>query len=76
MDLSKAYHCIPHDFLIAKLEAYGLDKTSLDLLIDYLSNPKQSKKIGCSFTRWWDIIFEFMRYYKDKFSVLFYLIFS
>ena len=33
MNLSKAYDCIPHDLLIAKLEAYSLDETSLHLLI-------------------------------------------
>ena len=31
MDLSKAYYCLPHDLLIAKLEAYGLDNDSLNL---------------------------------------------
>ena len=29
MDLSKAYDCLPHDLLIAKLGAYGLDRPSL-----------------------------------------------
>ena len=53
MDLSKAYDCFPHDLL---LEAYGLDKTSLHLLRDYLSNRKQRTKIGSSFSDWWDII--------------------
>ena len=45
MDLSKAYDCIPHDLLIAKLEAYGLDKTSSHLLRDYLINRKQMTKL-------------------------------
>ena len=47
---------IPHDLLIAKLEAYGLDKTCLHLLRDYLSNRKQRTRIGSSFSDWWDII--------------------
>ena len=38
LDLSKAYDCLPHDLLIAKFEAYGIDKTGLNLIHNYLSN--------------------------------------
>ena len=46
MDLSKAYNCLPHDLLIGKLEAYGLDMNSLALLYSYLNNRCQRVKIG------------------------------
>ena len=47
MDLHKAFDCLPHDLLIAKLEAYGLDMNSLALLYTYLNNRFQKVKI-CS----------------------------
>ena len=46
MDLSKAYDCIPHDLLIAKLGAYGPDRNSLRLMLTYLSNRIQRVKVG------------------------------
>ena len=46
MDLSKAYDCLPHDLLIAKLEAYGLDVNSLRLMYSYLDSRLQRVKIG------------------------------
>ena len=48
----KAHDCIPHVLLIAKLEAYGLDKTSLQLLRDYLCIRKQRTRIGSGFSDW------------------------
>ena len=47
MDLSRAYVYLPHDHLIAKLEVYGFDKSSLNLANDYLSFRKQRTKV-CS----------------------------
>ena len=37
---SKAYDCLPHDYIIAKLEVYGLTKSSLSLLLNYLNSRK------------------------------------
>ena len=56
MDLSKAYDCLPHDLMVAKLEAYGLAKESLQLISDYLSYRKQRTKIGSKYSDWANVI--------------------
>ena len=52
MGWSKAYDCSSHDLLIAKLEAYGVDNGSLNLLLDYLSFRKQRTKVGSAYSKW------------------------
>ena len=39
-DLSKAFDCLDHELLIAKVNAYGFSLTKLKLIHDYLSNKK------------------------------------
>ena len=50
MGLSKAFDCLPHDLLVAKLEAYGLDTKTLKHMLSYLSGRKQCVKIRNSFS--------------------------
>ena len=52
MDLSKAYNCLPHDLLVAKLEANSVGKATLNLFSNYLSHRKQRTKIG----DWYEIV--------------------
>ena len=46
MDLSKAFNCISHDLLLAKLSAYGLSNEALAYILSYLSGREQSVKIS------------------------------
>ena len=45
-DLSKAFDCLNHELLIAKLEAYGFDKKSLTYIFSYLTDRKQRTKVN------------------------------
>ena len=56
-DLSKAFDCIPHDLIIAKLAAYGFDTNALKLIHNYLSIRKQRVKINNVYSIWKDIFF-------------------
>ena len=56
-DLSKAFDCLLHDLLIAKLHAYGFDIYSLRLIMSYLSGRFQRVKIRNSYSSWLEILF-------------------
>ena len=55
--LSKAFDYIPHDLIIAKLEAYGFHIDTLKLINDYLSNRKQKVKANDAYSSWKDIFY-------------------
>ena len=57
IDLSKAYDCIQHDLLLAKLDAYGFSKRAIAFLKSYLKGRKQRVKIGSAFSKWLEVNF-------------------
>ena len=56
-DLSKAFDCLSHDLLIAKLSAYGFSMAALRLVQNYLSNRIQRTKINTEYSSWKKILF-------------------
>ena len=56
MDLSKAFDCIPHDLLIAKLNAYVVDSSALTYIYSYLKERKQAVRINETYSTYMDIV--------------------
>ena len=56
MDLSKAYDCLLHDLLLAKLAAYGFGPNSLALISNYLLQRKKHVKVGSTFSEWREVV--------------------
>ena len=56
-DLSKAFDCILHDLIIAKLEVHGFQIDARRLIHDYLSKRKQTAKINDTYSSWKDIFY-------------------
>ena len=51
-DLSKAFDCLSHKFLLVKLHAYGFSIAALRLIHSYLTNRKQRTKVHLSYSPW------------------------
>ena len=56
-NLSKAFACLSHELLFAKLHAYGFSISALRLIYIYLANRKQRTKINRSYSSWEEILF-------------------
>ena len=56
-DLSKAFDCLSHELIIAKLNAYGFSLSALKLMQSYLSERKQRTKVNQAYSSWEEIPF-------------------
>ena len=52
MDLSKAFDCLDHELLLAKLDAYGFSKNALRFIHSYLTGRKQRVKVNGASCEW------------------------
>ena len=55
MDLSKAFHTMDHDLLIANLGAYGFQEDTLVFMKSYFTN-RQRARVNNNFSMWEKII--------------------
>ena len=55
-DLSKAFDCLHHELMIAKLNCYGMEVNSLRLIYSYLTVRCQRVRVNCSYSSWSNIL--------------------
>ena len=56
-NLSKAFDCISHDLLIAKLNTYEFDQNAPNIIHDNLFGRSQKTKVGSSVSDLLDILY-------------------
>ena len=56
-DLSRAFDCLPHKLLVAKLSACGMEDSAVRFISDYLTNRTQRTKIGNNYSSWRNFLF-------------------
>ena len=56
-DLPKAFDCLSHELLIAKLNVYGFNMSALRFVHSYLKSSMQRTKINSEYTYWEEIMF-------------------
>lgn len=56
MDLTKAFDCMPHGLLVAKMHAYGVDDDACKFICSYLSERYQRVKISNEHSSWMPLL--------------------
>ena len=55
MDLSRAFDCLNHELLLAKLNAYGFSTNAIRMVCSYLTGTRQRVKVTGSFRSWKEV---------------------
>lgn len=55
MDSTKAFDCLIHEILLAKLNAYGFDTNTTQMVCSYPTGRRQRVKVNASFSSWTEI---------------------
>ena len=55
LDFQKAFDSVPHKRLLKKLETYGVNGKTLDIVEDFLSNRLFRVRVGATFSNWFTV---------------------